>query len=219
MFKGGEEARVGYPTEGMGDDVAGRSFHHGRFVMKLRQAAKSVPSVTVRQGTVKRLVNGECAATPPLLQTNDRQLDSPLPPSLSPSHPTAGPSPPHPTPRPCRPGRRLGGGAGDHRGPLQGSGWAGGGGGGTPHRCVRRHVLHPAHQAVGAGHPAALLLCGGAAQGAVWSGPCGVGGVGASAVLPTDSCLPRASVWACMATLLRTQHPPSRPLPCRRRRV
>lgn len=44
---------------GMGDDVAGRSFHHGRFVQKLRQAAAGQPSVTVRQGYVRRLLNGD----------------------------------------------------------------------------------------------------------------------------------------------------------------
>jgi squalene monooxygenase len=59
MFKNGEEAKVGYPLQGMGDDVAGRSFHHGRFVQRLRQTAASCPNVTVRQGIVKRLVNDE----------------------------------------------------------------------------------------------------------------------------------------------------------------
>ncbi len=34
----------------------------GRFIQKLRAAAASCPSVTVRQGLVKRLVNGEAAA-------------------------------------------------------------------------------------------------------------------------------------------------------------
>lgn len=61
MFKGGREAKVAYPVEDMGDDVAGRSFHHGRFVMKLRQAAAACPSVTVRQGYVKRLINDKGA--------------------------------------------------------------------------------------------------------------------------------------------------------------
>lgn len=60
MFKGGKEAKVAYPVEGMGPDVAGRSFHHGRFVMKMRQAAAACPTVTVRQGMVKRLINGGC---------------------------------------------------------------------------------------------------------------------------------------------------------------
>ena len=59
MFKDGEQAKVGYPTEGFDGDVAGRSFHNGRFVQRLREAAASVPSVTLRQGIAKRLLNGE----------------------------------------------------------------------------------------------------------------------------------------------------------------
>ena len=59
MYKNGEEANLAYPTEGFEGDVAGRSFHNGRFVQRLRQAAASVPSVTVRQAMVKRLLNGE----------------------------------------------------------------------------------------------------------------------------------------------------------------
>lgn len=58
MFKGGREAKVAYPVEGYSEDVAGRSFHNGRFVQRLRQAAAAQPSVTVRQATVRRLVNG-----------------------------------------------------------------------------------------------------------------------------------------------------------------
>ena len=63
MFKDDEEAKVGYPTEGFDGDVAGRSFHNGRFVQRLREAAASVPSITLRQGIAKRLLNGE--AGPP----------------------------------------------------------------------------------------------------------------------------------------------------------
>lgn len=58
MFKDGEEAKVNYPLEGVDKDVTGRSFHHGRFVQKLRQAAHRVPSISMRQGVVKRLING-----------------------------------------------------------------------------------------------------------------------------------------------------------------
>lgn len=61
MFKNGVEARVGYPTEGFEGDVAGRSFHNGRFVQRLRQAAAGAPGVALRQGTVRRLLSG---ATP-----------------------------------------------------------------------------------------------------------------------------------------------------------
>ncbi|KAG2422456.1 hypothetical protein HXX76_016026 [Chlamydomonas incerta] len=57
LFMGGQKAVVGYPMEGYSADVAGRSFHHGRFIQKLRGAAASCPSVTVRQALVKKLVN------------------------------------------------------------------------------------------------------------------------------------------------------------------
>ena len=59
MFREGKQAKVRYPTEGMDQDVAGRSFHNGRFVQRLRQAAASQPQATVRQGTVTRLLDGE----------------------------------------------------------------------------------------------------------------------------------------------------------------
>ena len=58
IFKNGEQAKLLYPKEGFEDDVSGRSFTHGRFVQRLRHAAASAPNVTVRQGTVRRLLNG-----------------------------------------------------------------------------------------------------------------------------------------------------------------
>jgi squalene monooxygenase len=61
MFKDGREARVAYPTEGFSGDVAGRSFHNGRFVQRLRAAAAAVPAVTVRQATVRSLVGRDGA--------------------------------------------------------------------------------------------------------------------------------------------------------------
>jgi len=57
MFKNGEVATMTYPLEGRSDDVAGRSFHNGRFVQKLREAAGAVEGVELRQGTVKKLLN------------------------------------------------------------------------------------------------------------------------------------------------------------------
>ena len=66
MFREGRQAKVQYPTQGHGEDVAGRSFHNGRFVQRLRQAAASQPSVTVRQGTVTRLLDGLPSNPPPL---------------------------------------------------------------------------------------------------------------------------------------------------------
>lgn len=61
IYKSGKYAIVKYPTEGYTADVAGRSFHHGRFVQRLRTRAAAQPSVTCREATVRRLINGESA--------------------------------------------------------------------------------------------------------------------------------------------------------------
>jgi squalene monooxygenase len=58
LYKNGRYACVKYPVEGHGPDVAGRSFHHGRFVQRLRYAAAGAPGVTAREATVRRLLNG-----------------------------------------------------------------------------------------------------------------------------------------------------------------
>jgi len=57
LFKAGEKAYLEYPTEVHGPEVSGRSFHNGRFVQRLRQRAAAVPTVSLRQGTVKRLLD------------------------------------------------------------------------------------------------------------------------------------------------------------------
>ena len=57
MYKRGEWAELPYPeSEAMPQGCAGRSFHNGRFVQRLRQKAATVDLVTIRQGAVKRLV-------------------------------------------------------------------------------------------------------------------------------------------------------------------
>ncbi|KAL3685737.1 hypothetical protein R1sor_003759 [Riccia sorocarpa] len=56
LFKDGRSAKVGYPLEGLSDDVAGRSFHNGRFIMKLREKLASLSTVTLKQGTVLGLI-------------------------------------------------------------------------------------------------------------------------------------------------------------------
>lgn len=43
LFKEGRDAKVGYPLEGYGDDIAGRSFHNGRFIQKMREKASTLP--------------------------------------------------------------------------------------------------------------------------------------------------------------------------------
>jgi hypothetical protein len=58
LYKNGRYASIKYPIEGYGLDVAGRSFHHGRFVQQLRLAAAAMPGVTAREATVRRLLNG-----------------------------------------------------------------------------------------------------------------------------------------------------------------
>ena len=63
MYKDGEEATMMYPLDeqSLNDDIAGRSFHNGRFVQQLRRKAYGNKNVTLREGTVKFLVkeNGE----------------------------------------------------------------------------------------------------------------------------------------------------------------
>lgn len=59
LFKNGGSAVVKYPMEGQAADVAGRSFHHGRFVQKMRIAASKSPNITMRQGFVKKLINAD----------------------------------------------------------------------------------------------------------------------------------------------------------------
>eukprot|EP00899_Mesostigma_viride_P013255 jgi/Mesvir1/21930/Mv04927-RA.1 len=56
MFKGGEEAVLRYPLDGYDGSVAGRSFHNGRFIMRLRAAAMSAPGVTVQEANVTSLI-------------------------------------------------------------------------------------------------------------------------------------------------------------------
>uniref|UniRef100_A0A7S0YK51 Squalene monooxygenase n=1 Tax=Polytomella parva TaxID=51329 RepID=A0A7S0YK51_9CHLO len=59
LFKDGKEAVIKYPVEGYDAEVAGRSFHHGRFIQRLRAAASEQSHVTIRQALVKKLVNDD----------------------------------------------------------------------------------------------------------------------------------------------------------------
>lgn len=56
LFKGGRDTKVGYPLEGHGVDVAGRSFHNGRFIQKMRHKAATIPTVKFQQGTALSLI-------------------------------------------------------------------------------------------------------------------------------------------------------------------
>lgn len=66
LFKDGRDAVVTYPIDatkyGADMDVAGRSFHHGRFVQQLRSRASSLASVELQQATVTRLIEEDGGA-------------------------------------------------------------------------------------------------------------------------------------------------------------
>ncbi|RVW47087.1 Squalene monooxygenase [Vitis vinifera] len=56
LYKDGKNARLSYPLEQFHSDVAGRSFHNGRFVQRMREKAASLPNVKMEQGTVTSLI-------------------------------------------------------------------------------------------------------------------------------------------------------------------
>ncbi|KAJ6954797.1 hypothetical protein NC652_006291 [Populus alba x Populus x berolinensis] len=56
LFKDGKHTRLSYPLEKFHSDVAGRSFHNGRFIQSMREKAVSLPNVHLEQGTVTSLL-------------------------------------------------------------------------------------------------------------------------------------------------------------------
>ncbi|GMH06336.1 hypothetical protein Nepgr_008176 [Nepenthes gracilis] len=56
LFKDGKHTRLSYPLEKFHSDVAGRSFHNGRFIQRMREKATSLPNVQLEQGTVTSLL-------------------------------------------------------------------------------------------------------------------------------------------------------------------
>ncbi|XP_020599861.1 squalene monooxygenase-like isoform X2 [Phalaenopsis equestris] len=56
LFNNGQSTRLSYPLEKYGSHVAGRSFHNGRFVQKMREKAASLPNVRMEEGTVTSLL-------------------------------------------------------------------------------------------------------------------------------------------------------------------
>ena len=47
LYKDGKSARLSYPLEQFHADVAGRSFHNGRFVQRMREKAASLPKYSL----------------------------------------------------------------------------------------------------------------------------------------------------------------------------
>lgn len=56
LFKDGKYTKLNYPLEKFHSDVAGRSFHNGRFIQMMREKAATLPNVKLEQGTVTSLL-------------------------------------------------------------------------------------------------------------------------------------------------------------------
>ncbi|XP_052203893.1 squalene epoxidase 3-like [Diospyros lotus] len=56
LFKEGRNTRLSYPLEKFHSDVAGRSFHNGRFIQRMREKTDALPNVRLEQGTVTSLL-------------------------------------------------------------------------------------------------------------------------------------------------------------------
>ncbi|GMJ03622.1 DROUGHT HYPERSENSITIVE 2, SQUALENE EPOXIDASE 1 [Hibiscus trionum] len=56
LYKDGEDATLSFPLEKFKTDVAGKLFHNGRFVQRLREKAASLRNVSLEQGTVTSLI-------------------------------------------------------------------------------------------------------------------------------------------------------------------
>ncbi|KAF2324991.1 hypothetical protein GH714_022106 [Hevea brasiliensis] len=56
LFMDGKHTQLAYPLEKFHSDVAGRSFHNGRFIQRMREKAAALPNVRLEQGTVTSLL-------------------------------------------------------------------------------------------------------------------------------------------------------------------
>lgn len=56
VFLSGRGTKLPYPKDANGNTLVGRSFHHGKFIMNLRNAVKRAKGAELRQGTVTTLL-------------------------------------------------------------------------------------------------------------------------------------------------------------------
>ncbi|KAK9763179.1 Squalene epoxidase [Basidiobolus ranarum] len=56
VFYNGKAVQIPYPKNSKGLTIMGKSFHHGPFVMNLREAAKNCTNVTTLEATVNELI-------------------------------------------------------------------------------------------------------------------------------------------------------------------
>nr|AMT75534.1 squalene epoxidase [Panax sokpayensis] len=73
LYMDGKNTRLSYPLEKFHSDVAGRSFHNGRFVQRMREKAASLPNVRMEQGTVTSLVEKKASVKGVQYKTKDGQ--------------------------------------------------------------------------------------------------------------------------------------------------
>ncbi|XP_042992528.1 squalene epoxidase 3-like isoform X2 [Carya illinoinensis] len=73
FFKDGEHVRLPYPLEKFHSNVAGRSFHNGRFIQRMREKAATLPNVQLQQGTVTSLLEGNGTIKGVQYKTKDGQ--------------------------------------------------------------------------------------------------------------------------------------------------
>ncbi|KAI4367534.1 hypothetical protein MLD38_023264 [Melastoma candidum] len=56
LYKDGKSAHLSYPLQNFTSDVAGRGFHNGRFIQRMREKAATLSNVRLEQGTVTSLI-------------------------------------------------------------------------------------------------------------------------------------------------------------------
>ncbi|XP_059638603.1 squalene monooxygenase SE1-like [Cornus florida] len=56
LFKDGRSTKLSYPLDKFHSDVAGRSFHNGHFIQRMREKAATLPNVRLEQGIVTSLM-------------------------------------------------------------------------------------------------------------------------------------------------------------------
>ncbi|XP_040374698.1 squalene monooxygenase SE1 [Rosa chinensis] len=56
LYKEGKDTKLTYPLEKYSSDVAGRSFHNGRFIQRMREKTMTLSNVKLEQGSVTTLI-------------------------------------------------------------------------------------------------------------------------------------------------------------------
>ncbi|KAE8672908.1 Squalene epoxidase 3 [Hibiscus syriacus] len=73
LFKNGKSTKLSYPLENFRSDVAGRSFHNGWFIQRMRHKAATLPNVSLEQGSVTSLLEEKGTVKGVQYKTKDGQ--------------------------------------------------------------------------------------------------------------------------------------------------